>query len=93
MGLDPTLDDAAGAVGQQIASDSVLFDYRRSKSINGITGTVKWSTEPGISAVWSSDSVTDVWLLDEGAYEWRRATVPWTPDLGDIFLRIDLTIE
>jgi hypothetical protein len=93
MGLDPTLDDAAGAVGQQITADSVLFDYRRSKSANGITGTVKWSTAPGTSAVWSSDSVTDIFLMDEGAYERRRATVPWTPDLGDLFLRIDLTIE
>ena len=93
MGLDPNLDDAAGAAGQQIASDSVLFDYRRSKSVNGITGTVKWSTAPGTNAVWSSDSVTDIALADEGTYEWRRAILPWTPEQGDVFLRIDLTID
>jgi hypothetical protein len=93
MGLDPTLDDAAGSVGQQITADSVLFDYRRSKNINGITGTVKWSMAPGVGSAWSSDSLTDVWLLDEGVYEWRRATMPWTPEQGDLFLRIDLTIE
>ncbi len=93
MGLDPTLGDAAGSVVQQITADAVLFDYRRSKALNGVSGEVKWSTAPGTGAVWSAESVTDVRLLDNGAYEWRRATVPWNPDLGDIFLRIDLTIE
>jgi hypothetical protein len=71
----------------------VLFEYRRSKDIDGITGTVKWSTAPGTGAGWSSDSVSDVFLLDEGSYERRRATVPWSFNQGDLFLRIDLTIE
>jgi hypothetical protein len=93
MGLDPTLDDATGAIRQHIAGDSVLFEYRRSKDIDGITGTVKWSTAPGTGAGWSSDSVSDVFLLDEGSYERRRATVPWSFNQGDLFLRIDLTIE
>lgn len=93
MGLDPTLDDAAGAVAQQIGADSVLFDYRRSKTVNGISGTVKWSATPGAGGAWSSDGVTDVRLFDEGSYEWRRASVPWTSGQGDLFLRIDLILE
>ncbi len=93
LGLDPTLDDTGGAVVQQVAADSVLFDYRRSKTVNGITGTVKWSTTPDAGGVWSADDVTDVRLFDEGSYEWRRAAVPWTPGQGDLFLRIDLTLE
>lgn len=93
LGLDPTLYDAAGSVIQQVGPESVLFDYRRSKNVNGITGTVKWSTTPGVGGVWSSDGVTDVRLFDEGSYEWRRASVPWTPGQEDIFLRIDLILE
>jgi hypothetical protein len=71
----------------------VLFNYRRSKAVNGITGTVKWSTTPGSATGWSSESVTDVPLIDEGSYQWRRASLPWTSQQGDVFLRIDLTIE
>jgi hypothetical protein len=93
LGLDPTVHDAAGSVVQQVTAEAVLFDYRRSKVVNGITGVVKWSTVPGTGAAWSSDSVTDVSLVDEGTYEWRRATLPWTSQEGDVFLRIDLTLE
>ena len=93
MGLDPTLDDAAGAVVQQVTADAVLFDYRRSKTLHGLTGAVKWSTAPGVTGVWSSDAVTDVHLLDEGTHEWRRASVPWTVGQGHLFLRIDLTMQ
>jgi len=93
MGLDPTADDAAGAVAQHVFGDYVLFDYRRSKSLNGIAGTVKWSAEPDAGGSWSSDSVTDVSLFDEGAFEWRRASLPWTVDQGTIFLRMHLTID
>jgi hypothetical protein len=32
-------------------------------------------------------------LTDEGTHEWRRASLPWTSQQGDVFLRIDLTIE
>ncbi len=93
MGLDPTADDAAGAVVQQVTADAVLFDYRRSKTLNGITGTVKWSAAPGLGAAWSTEAITDVPLIEEGDYQWRRASLPWTSQQGDVFLRIDLTIE
>jgi hypothetical protein len=93
MGLDPTVHDAAGSVMQQVTADTVFFDYRRSKTLNGISGTVKWSTAPGASAAWSADSVTEIALTDEGTHEWRRASLPWTSQQGDVFLRIDLTIE
>jgi hypothetical protein len=93
MGLDPTLHDSAGSVVQQITAEAVLFDYRRSKAVNGVTGVVKWSTSPGLGSAWSAESVTDVPLIDEGTYEWRRASLPWTPQQGDVFLRIDLAIE
>ncbi len=93
LGLDPTLHDAAGSVVQQVTAEAVLFDYRQSKALNGITGTVKWSTTPGSATGWSSESVTDVPLIDEGSYQWRRASLPWTSQQGDVFLRIDLTID
>ncbi len=93
MALDPGADDAAAAVAQQVTADEVVFDYRRSKSLNGVSGTVTWTSALGDAAVWSTDSVTDVLLSEDEVHEWRRAWVPWPQDQGQLFLRIDLTIE
>ena len=93
MGLDPTLNDAAGATVQGVGIDGIHLDYRRSKEIHGITGTVRWSTAPGVAAVWSHESVSDVLLQDHGTWELRRASVPWLQGAAQIFLRLDLTME
>ena len=93
MGLDPTVNDAAGAMVQGVGSDEMYLDYRRSKETHGITGTVKWSTSPDALAPWSSGEVTDVMLQDRGTWELRRASVPWLTHGELIFLRLDLTME
>lgn len=93
MGLDPTVNDSTGAVQQHVFGETVFLDYRRSKSHEGITSEVKWSTSPGVSASWSTEALSDFLLLDEGGYEWRRASMPWDYDQGDLFLRLDLIIE
>jgi hypothetical protein len=93
MDLDPTVPDAVGALAQGANVDGPYLDYRRSKEIHGITGTVRWSTDPGVAAVWTHESVTDVMLQDHGTWELRRASVPWLEDVEQIFLRLDLTME
>lgn len=93
MGLDPTVNDAAAAFAQGADLDGVFLDYRRSKATHGITGAVEWSTNPGANAVWSGASVGDVLLQDHGAWELRRASVPWLAPDAPIFLRLDLMME
>jgi len=53
----------------------------------------KWSSSPGTADLWSTGSLTDIVLADHGTYEWRRATLPWTSEQGDVFLRHDLNLE
>jgi subtilisin family serine protease len=93
MALDPTVPDAATALLSGITFDGVYLDYRRSKQLHGVTGTVKWSTHPGGAGGWTHDSVTDVQLQDHDTWELRRASVPWLEGAGQIFLRLDLTME
>ncbi len=92
-GLDPTADDAAQAFAQWSDQGFVHLDYRRSKVLKGIIGTVKWSLSPAGAGPWSLQGVDDTFLEDQGAYERRRATVPWSPGERAIFLRLDLTLE
>jgi len=93
MGLDPTVNDAAGNVVQGVGVEEIYLDYRRSKEIHGITGVVVWSTYPDAGAAWSAEGVTDILLQDHGTWELRRASVPWLEGQEHIFLRLDLTME
>jgi len=93
MGLDPTLNDAAGAMVQGVGNDEIYLDYRRSKETHGITGTVLWSTNPDVSNGWSDEEVTDILLQDHGTWERRRASVPWFSGAEHIFLRLDVTMD
>ena len=69
MGLDPAVDDAAGAVVRGAGIDGIYLDYRRSKEIHGITGVVVWSTYPDAGAAWSDEEVADILLQDHGTWE------------------------
>lgn len=92
MALDPATKDAAGAMVPDVAGSSARLDYRRSKALNGLSGAVKWSTNPGNAAAWSTNLLSDTLLHDHGTWEFRRASVPWTN--GDqIFLRLDLHVD
>jgi len=92
MALDPSVRDADGAMVPGLSDQAAHLDYRRSKALNGMSGVVKWSTNPGENAGWSAASVTDEPQEDHDTWELRRATVPWT-NSNQIFLRLDLIME
>jgi hypothetical protein len=87
MGLNATATDYAPQRAVMIGSDLTL-DYRRSKGQSGLTGAVEWTTSLTTNATWSSANVTDSLLIDQGAYENRRATVPVLSGESKKFLRL-----
>ena len=82
--------DAAGAmvIGAPTAT-SFHMDYRRSTSLDGVSGGVVWKNELS-SGDWSTDFITDEFISDHGAYEVRRATVPRLPGETRKFLRFEV---
>jgi hypothetical protein len=87
MGLNATATDYTPQRAVMIGSDLTL-DYRRSKGQSGLTGAVEWTTSLTTNATWSTANVTDSLLIDQGAYESRRATVPILPGDSKKFLRL-----
>ena len=87
MGLNPTATDYTPQQAVIIGSNLTL-NYRRSKAISGTFGQVEWTTSLSANATWSSANVTDSLLIDQGAYESRRATVPILPGESKKFLRL-----
>ena len=81
----------AAAAGVMImgtpTSTNVHMDYRRSKSLNGVSGGVVWRNDLS-GGNWSTNDVTDVALEDHGSYEIRRATVPVQAGEKQKFLRL-----
>jgi hypothetical protein len=67
----------------------VRMDYRRSKSLNGVTGGVTWRNSLS-EGVWSSAGVVETLVSDHGDYEMRRATVPLQPGEARKFLRLEV---
>ena len=84
---------AAGAmvVGAATATDFHM-DYRRSKSLNGVSGGVVWRSDL-TSGAWSTVGVIDTVVSDHGAYQVRRATVPLQPGETAKFLRLEVREE
>ncbi len=82
--------DAAGAmvIGAPTAT-SFHMDYRRSKSLNGVTGGVAWRNDL-TSGEWSTEGVIDTFVSDHGAYQMRRATVPLQPSEARKFLLLEV---
>ena len=90
MGLNPALADAVSP--QFNYTGSVLqFDYRRSKTITGVTGAVQWTTTLGGTPIWSASGVTDTLVSDHGTYELRRATVSFANPETAKFLRLNVS--
>jgi len=87
MGLNPMATDYTPQQAVIIGSNLTL-NYRRSKAISGTFGQVEWTTSLSANATWSSANVTDSLLIDQGAYESRRATVPILPGESKKFLRL-----
>jgi hypothetical protein len=85
--------DAAGAmvVGAPTAT-SFHMDYRRSKSLNGVSGGVVWRSDL-TSGAWSTVGVVDTVVSDHGGYQMRRATVPLQPGETVKFLRLEVREE
>ena len=70
----------------------VRMDYRRSKSLTGVSGGVAWRNDLA-DGVWSSDGVVETLVSDHGTYEVRRATVPLLPGESRKFLRLEVEQE
>jgi hypothetical protein len=85
--------DAAGVmvVGAPTAT-SFHMDYRRSKSLNGVTGGVAWRNDL-TGGDWSTDGVIDTFVSDHGGYEMRRATVLLEQGESHKFLRVQIREE
>jgi hypothetical protein len=82
--------DAAGAmvIGAPTAT-SFHVDYRRSTSLDGVSGGVAWRKDL-TGGDWSTDGVIDTFVSDHGAYQVRRATVPVLPGEPQMFLRLEV---
>ncbi|MFZ4773904.1 MAG: S8 family serine peptidase [Terrimicrobiaceae bacterium] len=91
MGLDPALNDAPGTTNISLSVDQLSFTYRKSKSVTGTTGTVKWKNDLTAVAAWSASGVTDVLVSDQGAYEIRKASVTVGAGEASKFLRLEVT--
>ena len=87
MGLNATATDYTPQRAVVIGSDLTL-DYRRSKALTGTSGQVEWTSSLSANTTWSTANVTDSLLIDQGAYESRRATVPILPGESKKFLRL-----
>ena len=68
------------------------FDYRRSKTLDGVFGVVEWTTNLSGTPLWSAAGVTDILVADEGTHELRRASVPFSGGEKAKFLRLRVTL-
>jgi hypothetical protein len=90
MGLNPALADAVSPVFNYTGS-VLQLDYRRSKVITGVSGSVQCTANLSGTPTWSSSGVTDTLVSDEGTYELRRASVSFTNPETAKFLRLRVT--
>jgi hypothetical protein len=89
MGLSPVdrMDATAMEFGR--GSGEMTMNYRRSKATQGVSGGVTWINGLG-DENWSTVGVVDEVVVDHGAYEMRRATVPVLPGETRKFLRLEV---
>ena len=90
-GLDPGNPSDPFTTSQNVSTNGVIFEYRRSKLVRGISGKVKWSTSLSGNAIWTETGVTDIQVGQDTAHEWRRATVPWPSGQDKVFMRLELS--
>jgi subtilisin-like proprotein convertase family protein len=90
MALSPV--DGASALAMPVDTATpgkVSMEYRRSKTLQGVSGGMKWKNSLA-DAIWSADGVTDELVTDHGDYETRRATAPVLPGETRKFLRLEV---
>jgi hypothetical protein len=89
LGMQPGADAAGAMMIGAPTSANFHMDYRRSKSLNGVTGGVAWRNDLA-SGAWSTNGVIETVVSDHGTYEIRRATVPLLPGETRKFLRLEI---
>jgi hypothetical protein len=89
MGLSPVDGMDATAMEFGRGSGEMTMNYRRSKATQGLSGGVTWINGLG-DENWSTVGVVDEVVVDHGAYETRRATVPVLPGETRKFLRLEV---
>lgn len=94
MGLSPVDPVVSGdaMILETAEAGEVRLDYRRSKSLNGVSGGVAWRNDLA-DGVWSTEGVMETVVSDHGTYEIRRATVPLVPGEDRKFLRLEVEQE
>ncbi|MEY4487767.1 MAG: hypothetical protein RIQ79_275, partial [Verrucomicrobiota bacterium] len=91
MGLNPALADAT-APQLQYTGTELQLDYRRSKTLNGVSGAVEWTTSLTGTPSWSTTGVTDTLVSDQGTYEIRRSSVSITSGESAKFLHLRISL-
>jgi hypothetical protein len=89
FGMQPGGDAAGVMVIGAPTATTFHMDYRRSKSLSGVTGGIAWRNALA-SGGWSTNGVTDTLVSDHGSYQMRRATVPVQPGEPSKFLRLEV---
>lgn len=92
-GLDPVNPYDPAPVTQTISTNGVIFEYRKNRMLNGLDGSVKWSSSLASGENWSSEGVVDTPVYRGEDYEWRRAMIPWPTGKEKIFVRIELITD
>jgi len=89
MGLDPVDISSEWTLRPDLDREGeISVEYRRSKSIEDVSGRIQWKNSLIDGAAWSSEGVRDEVLSDLGRYELRRAIVPLLPGETQKFLRL-----
>jgi hypothetical protein len=89
MGLDPVDSSSGWILRPDLDREGeISVEYRRSKSIENVSGGIQWKSSLIDGTAWSSDGVRDEALSDLGSYELRRASVPLLPGETQKFLRL-----
>lgn len=90
MALDAERPDAPPMTPPALTQSGLQFEYRRSKSLEGVSGRVVWKDDLTAPGPWSAEGVTDQRTQDAAGYEIRRATVPMPPGTRSRFIRIEV---
>ncbi len=89
LGLDPTLPTPSPLITEMTGGSAISLTYSRSKSADGVTGTVETSPTLGSGAAWTSvPPADDLFVSETVTHETRRATATIPSGETKIFLRL-----
>lgn len=89
-GTDPSNPSEPSPVSQDATAAGIVFEYRKNRFLNGVSGGVRWSDSLSTTAVWTSSGVSESVVMRNATYEWRRALIPWPTGRDKIFVKIEL---